>query len=71
MYFDDLLKEYAGVFTQKKFFKYPEFIVNAKILLSDIEKYAVKYYPVIKLNIIKDYSDNKLLELLKPVMLNS
>jgi len=28
-----------------------------------LKKYAVKYYPVIKLNIIKDYSDNKLLEL--------
>ena len=60
---DDLLKEYADVLTRKKFFKYTEFIANAKILLSDIEKYAVKYYPVIKLNIIKDYSDNKLLEL--------
>ena len=35
---DDLLKEYADVLTRKKFFKYPEFIVNAKILLSDIEK---------------------------------
>jgi putative PIN family toxin of toxin-antitoxin system len=60
---DDLLKEYVDVLTRRKFFKYPEFIVNAKILLSDIEKYAVKYYPVIKPDIIKDYSDNKLLEL--------
>lgn len=60
---DDLLKEYLDVLHRKKFSKYPDFIVNAKLLLSDIEKYAIKYRPVVKLNVITDYSDNKLLEL--------
>jgi uncharacterized protein len=60
---DNLLKEYANVLNRKKFSKYPDFIVNAKILLSDIEKYAVKYFPDIRINLINDDSDNKILEL--------
>ena len=60
---DDLFREYVAVVTRKKFIKYPEFILNAKNLLSDIEKYAVKYSPVVKLSLIKNQSDNKLLEL--------
>ncbi len=60
---DSLLKEYADVLNRKKFANFSDFIVNAKMLLSDIEKYAVKYSPRIKINLISDDSDNRLLEL--------
>lgn len=60
---DELFKEYLQVLNRPKFLQYPEFEINARILLLHLEKYATLYTPNIKLNLIKDPGDNKLLEL--------
>jgi putative PIN family toxin of toxin-antitoxin system len=60
---DELFEEYFNVLNRKKFSKYPDFIANAQVLLIDIEKIAVKYTPSVRLEIIQDTDDNKLLEL--------
>jgi len=59
----DLFGEYFDVFNRPRFSKYPDFLANASALLSHIESIAVFYNPEVKLNIIKDADDNKLLEL--------
>ena len=60
---DDLFTEYLNVLKREKFSKFPDFIANAQALLIDIEKIAVMYVPTVRLEIIKDLDDNKLLEL--------
>lgn len=60
---EELFAEYFNVLNRKKFSKYPDFIANAQTLLVDIEKIAVKFYPAVRLKIIHDADDNKLLEL--------
>jgi len=60
---DELLQEYYDVLTRKRFSKYPDFVAKSQALLADIQKIAVKYSPSVKLNIISDIDDNKLLEL--------
>ncbi|WP_153795775.1 putative toxin-antitoxin system toxin component, PIN family [Foetidibacter luteolus] len=60
---DELFEEYYDVLNRKRFSKYPDFVSSALSLLITIEKKAVKYFPSIKLHIISDKDDNKLLEL--------
>jgi uncharacterized protein len=60
---DDMLKEYYDVLNRKRFSKYQDFVSKAEILLADIETKASKFSPAIKLTIISDKDDNKLLEL--------
>ena len=60
---DDLLNEYIDVLNRIKFFKYPDYEVRSKILLSDIKKFGIKYSPSVKIDIIKDEADNRLLDL--------
>ncbi|HYG37235.1 MAG TPA: putative toxin-antitoxin system toxin component, PIN family [Cytophagales bacterium] len=60
---EELFKEYFDVLNRKKFAKFADFTANAQTLLVDIEKRSVKYFPTIKLEVIKDFDDNKLLEL--------
>ena len=60
---DELFAEYFNVLKRNKFAKYPDFIANSQALLVDIEKKAIKYFPTIRLEIINDLDDNKLLEL--------
>jgi len=60
---DELLQEYYDVLKRKRFSKYPDFVAKSQALLADIQKIAVKYSPSVKLNIISDIDDNKLLEL--------
>jgi putative PIN family toxin of toxin-antitoxin system len=60
---DELFEEYLKVLNRPKFHQYPDFEINARMLLLHLEKYATRYTPNIKLNIIKDPGDNKLLEL--------
>ncbi|MEI6816943.1 MAG: putative toxin-antitoxin system toxin component, PIN family [Bacteroidota bacterium] len=60
---DDLLKEYFDVLNRKKFSKYPDFVLNAKLVLAGLEMNATKYIPKTKVNIIDDFADNRLLEL--------
>ena len=59
----ELLEEYFDVLNRKKFSKFPDFIVNAQALLASIEDIAKTYKPSVKLNILSDKDDNKLLEL--------
>ncbi len=59
----ELLEEYFDVLNRKKFSRFPDFIVNAQALLASIEDIAKSYKPSIKLNILTDKDDNKLLEL--------
>lgn len=60
---DALTAEYYDVLNRKKFSKYPDFISKAEMLLADIATKAIWFYPKIKLQIINDIDDNKLLEL--------
>ena len=60
---DELFREYFEVLNREQFSRFPEFLNNARALLVDIESKATKFNPTIKLNIIKDFNDNKLLEL--------
>ena len=60
---DKLLEEYFEVLSRNKFSKYHEFFIKAEQLLADIVEKSIKYHPKIKLNIISDIDDNKLLEL--------
>jgi putative PIN family toxin of toxin-antitoxin system len=60
---DELFAEYFNVLNRKKFANFPDFIANSQALLVDIEKLAIKYFPVTRVEIISDPDDNKLLEL--------
>jgi putative PIN family toxin of toxin-antitoxin system len=60
---DELFAEYYNVLNREKFVRFKDFNTNAQILLVDIEKQSVKYFPTIRLKVIKDIDDNKLLEL--------
>ncbi len=58
-----MFEEYYDVLNREKISKYPDFATKAQTLLADVQKKAVKYFPTIKLKIINDVDDNKLLEL--------
>jgi putative PIN family toxin of toxin-antitoxin system len=60
---DKLMHEYYEVLNRPKFSKYPDFILKAEVLLVNIERKATIYSPVVSLNIINDFADNRLLEL--------
>ena len=60
---DEVFEEYYDVLNREKFSKYQDFAAKAQTLLVDIQKRAIKYSPTIKLKIINDLDDNKLLEL--------
>jgi len=60
---DKLFEEYYEVLNREKFSRFPEFLTLAQVLLAEIERRANRYYPTIKLDIIRDLDDNKLLEL--------
>jgi putative PIN family toxin of toxin-antitoxin system len=60
---DALLDEYREVLSRPKFARVPNFESNAEIVLNRISEIALFYEPQIRLDIIKDASDNKLLEL--------
>lgn len=59
----ELLEEYFDVLNRKKFSKFPDFFNNAQILLASIEDIGKTYKPTVKLNILTDKGDNKILEL--------
>lgn len=58
-----LLREYRDVLSRPKFAQITNFKSNAEFVLNRFTKTALFYEPKIRLNIIKDKSDNKLLEL--------
>lgn len=60
---EELQNEYSEFLGRIKFFRYPDYNIKSKILLSNIDNFGCKYLPLIKINIIQDKSDNKFLEL--------
>lgn len=60
---DELLVEYYDVLSRERFAKFKDFFLRADTLLADIESKAIKYFPKIKLDLISDADDNKILEL--------
>ena len=58
-----ILDEYENVLMRPKFAKFSNFRTNAKRLLPKLVRVAEFYEPVIKLDFIKDESDNRFLEL--------
>jgi len=59
----ELFAEYIEVLNREKFSKFPDFHARAQTLLSDIENYGMKFTPTVKVKLIKDEPDNRLLEL--------
>lgn len=60
---EKLMAEYYEVLARPKFGKYQDFFIRAEALLTDIETSAIKYTPTIKIELISDKDDDKLLEL--------
>lgn len=60
---DDLMSEYYEVLARPKFARFQGFSIRAEGLLVAIESKAIKFVPTIKLDIISDADDNKILEL--------
>jgi uncharacterized protein len=60
---DEILEEYYDVLNREKFQKFLGFIGKAQLLLANIKRKAIKHYPDVKINLIKDLDDNKFLEL--------
>lgn len=58
-----LLEEYVDVLYRPKFSRYKNFFLRAESVISFVKKESVMYSPKIKLNIISDESDNKIVEL--------
>lgn len=60
---DSLFDEYIEVLNREKFSRFKDFHFQAKLLLIDLKSKAINYDPKIRLNLIKDQPDNRLLEL--------
>lgn len=60
---EEVFREYYQVLNREKFAKYPEFRMKADIMLANVWRKAMRFFPDIKLSIIKDVDDNKFLEL--------
>lgn len=60
---EQLLAEYVEVLNREKFSKFSDFHFRSQTLLADLETRAMKFSPTIRLNIISDPADNRLLEL--------
>lgn len=59
----ELFKEYIEVLNRDKFRKYPELVTKAEIVLNKLYELSLKYIPSVKLTVIKDDPDNRVLEL--------
>lgn len=60
---EQLIAEYYEVLSRSKFSKFQDFFFRAEQLLVDVEEKAVKYQPIIKLDLLSDKDDNMILEL--------
>lgn len=60
---EELWQEYNDVLARPKFARYPEFVQNAATVLNRLAGIAVFYKPSVRLELLRDASDNKLLEL--------
>lgn len=60
---DQLFSEYVEVLSRDKFSRFPDFHFRAQALLVDLESRAKRFSPSVRLDIISDLADNRLLEL--------
>lgn len=60
---DELMMEYYDVLARPKFSRFQDFFSRAESLLVEIESKALRFKPSIKLELILDKDDNKVLEL--------
>jgi putative PIN family toxin of toxin-antitoxin system len=60
---ESLLAEYYDVLSRPKFRQYQDFAVKANAVLDGIEIKAERYFPAVKLDLISDQDDNKIVEL--------
>ena len=58
----EIMLEYEGVSSRKKFQRYANFSELARMTIEAIKSNAVLWHPKIKLSFLKDLSDNKFLE---------
>jgi len=58
-----LLREYYDVLSFPKFAGFPDFFLKVESLLAEIHAKAKEFSPVIRIDLISDKNDNKLLEL--------
>ncbi|MEL6538586.1 MAG: putative toxin-antitoxin system toxin component, PIN family [Bacteroidota bacterium] len=58
-----LFREYKEVINRDKFKKFPRWEQSSKLILSLIEQLSVLYYPKVKIDLMEDTDDNRLLEL--------
>ncbi len=58
-----LLAEYIEVLSRDKFSKFPDFEARAQAMITDIQRYAIRFNPTETVSIIADEPDNRLLEL--------
>jgi putative PIN family toxin of toxin-antitoxin system len=57
------MAEYYEVLHRPKFSRFQDFLARSEHLLADIEIKSSKFIPSIKLDIISDKNDNKIIEL--------
>ncbi|MEX8546788.1 MAG: putative toxin-antitoxin system toxin component, PIN family [Mucilaginibacter sp.] len=60
---NELMAEYYEVLARPKFGRFPDFFGRAEALLAEIETNAKKFIPTVKIELISDEDDNRLLEL--------
>jgi putative PIN family toxin of toxin-antitoxin system len=58
-----LMAEYYEVLSRPKFARFYDFFARAEVLLVDIERNAFLFHPTVKLDLISDQADNRILEL--------
>lgn len=58
-----LFAEYLEVLNRDKFSRFIDFHIKAQVLLAEVERNAIMYFPTKHLNILNDKADNRLLEL--------
>ena len=60
---NEIIQEYIEVLNRPKFSRFYDFKINADFLITRISEMAELFEPQNKLNLIKDETDNRLLEL--------
>lgn len=60
---DEMMAEYYDVLSRPKFAKFQDFFARAEQMLADIETKAMRFTPQVKIDLISDKDDNKILEL--------
>jgi uncharacterized protein len=63
LYFGELMAEYFEVLSRPKFSKFQDFYIRAEAILVEIETKSKKFFQTVKVDLIPDLNDNKILEL--------